>query len=137
MSIRNFYLEEGQKTPKIELNYEKGYLSISGRSIPENSIEFYRPLIEWVYDYASKPQEHTIMDVRLEYFNTSSSKCLIEVFRTLEVLYVNGKDVTINWYYEEDDEDMQESGEDFREVIKIPMEMIPYEDEQMKDDGDF
>ncbi|MEH0155757.1 DUF1987 domain-containing protein [Limibacter armeniacum] len=119
--MKNFYLSQGHKTPKIELNYEKGHLYIAGRSIPENSIEFYRPLIDWVNEYIDQPQDQTVVDIKLEYFNTSSSKCLIEVFRALEELNAkDGSEVVVNWYFEEDDEDMEESGEDFKEVIKVP-----------------
>lgn len=94
---------------------------MSGRSIPENSIEFYRPLFEWLDDYVKIPSDKTIFDIKLEYFNTSSSKCLVEIFRRLERITSNG--VVINWFYEEDDEDMQESGEDFKEIIDIPIIM--------------
>jgi hypothetical protein len=62
----------------------------------------------------------------LEYFNTSSSKCLIDIFRKLESLYLQEQDVVIFWYYEEEDEDMKESGEDFKDILKVPIEMVSY-----------
>jgi SiaC family regulatory phosphoprotein len=115
--MENFYLEETSKTPKLSFNSETGKFLMSGRSIPENSIEFYRPLFEWLDEYVKGPKPQTIFDIQLEYFNTSSSKCLVEIFRRLEKI---GSDkVLINWFYEEDDEDMQESGEDFKEIIDI------------------
>ncbi|MBD0402118.1 DUF1987 domain-containing protein [Flammeovirga sp. EKP202] len=121
--MKDFLKKDTPKTPLIQMEYESGYFLISGRSIPENSIEFYRPLFEWLDEYNTKPQTKTQFDVRLEYFNTSSSKCLVEVFRKLEFLKASGHEVEVNWYYEEDDEDMQESGEDFKEVIKLPIHM--------------
>jgi SiaC family regulatory phosphoprotein len=119
--MENFYLEETSKTPKLSFDQRTGKFLMSGRSIPENSIEFYRPLFEWLDDYVKIPSNKTIFDIKLEYFNTSSSKCLVEIFRRLE--RITPSDVVINWFYEEDDEDMQESGEDFKEIIDIPIIM--------------
>lgn len=127
--MKTFFLAETPKTPEINCNPEQGTFLISGRSIPENSIEFYKPLFDWLDNYAESPNSKTVMDVKMEYFNTSSSKCLVEVFRRLELVHSKGYDVSINWYFEEDDEDMEESGEDFQEIIRIPIEMIMLEEE--------
>lgn len=129
-------MERTPKTPKISFDINKGFFEISGRSIPENSIEFYKPVLEWLDGYISNPaKRETSFDVKLEYFNTSSSKCLVEIFRKLERLKREGVDVSIKWYYEEEDEDMQESGEDFREIIKLPISMVLMEEHDEKDDS--
>lgn len=128
--MNSFYLEPTPKTPKISFNVEDGSFEISGRSIPENSIEFYKPVLEWLDEYVVASNGETNLDVKLEYFNTSSSKCLVEIFRRLEKLKKEGKDAAISWYYEEEDEDMQESGEDFKEIIKLPIKMIMVEDKE-------
>jgi len=112
------------KTPTVILNPNTGVIEIKGRSIPENSIEFYRSVVEWLDEYVKNPQPNTVVNVQLEYFNTSSSKCILDVFKKLEVLRKNQKDVIINWYYEEDDEDMLEAGEDYESIIKVPFKMI-------------
>ena len=128
--METFFLAETPKTPEIKCDPSTGSFLITGRSIPENSIEFYKPLFDWLDNYAESPTEETVMDVKMEYFNTSSSKCLVEVFRRLELVRSKGKDVVINWHFEEDDEDMEESGEDFKEIIKIPINMIMMEEEE-------
>ena len=117
--MEKFFLEETSKTPKLHFDASSGKFLMSGRSIPENAIEFYKPLFEWLDEYVKNPCAKTDFEIRLEYFNTSSSKCLVEIFRRLEK--IKDKEVVINWYYEEDDEDMQESGEDFKELIDIPI----------------
>lgn len=132
--MNSFYLEPTPKTPKISFNVEDGSFEISGRSIPENSIEFYKPVLEWLDEYIPSSNGETNLDVKLEYFNTSSSKCLVEIFRRLEKLQKEGKSAAIRWYYEEEDEDMQESGEDFKEIIKLPIKMILVEDKGEADD---
>lgn len=117
-------IEGTPKTPTVILNPSTGVIEIKGRSIPENSIEFYRPVVEWLNEYIKNPQPNTVVNMQLEYFNTSSSKCILDVFKKLEVLKKNQKDVIINWYYEEDDEDMLEAGEDYESIIKVPFKMI-------------
>jgi hypothetical protein len=117
-------IEGTPKTPTVTMNPETGLVEIKGRSIPENSIEFYKPVVDWLEEYASVPASKTIVNVQLEYFNTSSSKCILDVFKKLEVLKKNQNDVVINWYYEEDDEDMLEAGEDYESIIKVPFKMI-------------
>ncbi|MDI3526143.1 MAG: hypothetical protein PWR03_326 [Tenuifilum sp.] len=117
-------IEGTPKTPTVILNPETGVIEIKGRSIPENSIEFYRPIVEWLDEYIKNPKPNTVVNVQLEYFNTSSSKCILDVFKKLEQLKKNQHDVIINWYYEEDDEDMLEAGEDYESIIKVPFKMI-------------
>jgi hypothetical protein len=114
------------KTPGVE--FKPGSLLIQGRSIPENSIEFYKPLIDWISEYSQQKEEATSVDIKLEYFNTSSSKCILDVFKRLEGVKQNGTEIHINWYYEEDDEDMLEAGEDYEAIINIPFKMIEVEE---------
>ena len=106
--MKNYTLTPTPKTPRIYFNFETGDFEISGRSIPENSIEFYRPLMEWVDKYVENPHSKTRLTINLEYFNTSSSKCLVEIFRKLERT-LEKSDSKILWHYEEEDEDMMES----------------------------
>lgn len=116
------------KTPTVSLDAAQGKVEIKGRSIPENSIEFYKPLVDWLEEYLSTPAELTEVNIQLEYFNTSSSKCILDVFKKLEAIYKSGNEVVINWYYEEDDEDMLEAGEDYQSIIRIPFKMIETEE---------
>jgi hypothetical protein len=117
-------IEGTQKTPSIDFDPIKGIIEIKGRSIPENSIEFYKPLVDWLEEYSEKPAAKTVVNVHLEYFNTSSSKCILDVFKKLESIHKSNNDVQINWYYEEDDEDMLEAGEDYESIIRVPFKMI-------------
>jgi hypothetical protein len=122
--MESIALEGTPKTPTVNMDGATGIVEIKGRSIPENSIEFYRPLVEWLEDYSKEPQELTTVNIQLEYFNTSSSKCILDVFKKLEAIKKARNEVVINWYYEEDDEDMLEAGEDYESIIRIPFKMI-------------
>lgn len=120
--MENISLEGSPKTPTVKFDSGAGIIELSGRSIPENSIEFYKPLLEWIEKYGAGPKPKTEVNIKLEYFNTSSSKCILDVFKKLET--VKNTDMIINWYYEEDDEDMLEAGEDYQAIISIPFKMI-------------
>jgi len=123
--MENIILQPTPKTPSVKLDAQSGMVEIKGRSIPENSLEFYKPLIEWVEKYSTDSQSETNVHIQLEYFNTSSSKCLLDFFKRLET--INNK-VVINWYYEQDDEDMLEAGEDYEAIINVPFKMIEVEE---------
>lgn len=117
-------IEGTPKTPTVKFDAETGVIEIKGRSIPENSVEFYKPLVDWLEEYKANPAPKTQVNIQLEYFNTSSSKCILDVFKKLEAIHKAKNDVEINWYYEEDDEDMLEAGEDYESIIRIPFKMI-------------
>lgn len=127
--MENLNIEGTAKTPTIKFDPNSGLVEIKGRSIPENSIEFYKPLIDSLEKYSFKPQTNTTVNIQLEYFNTSSSKCILDVFKKLESINKSGNSkVIINWHYEEDDEDMSEAGEDYQAIINVPFNMVMIEE---------
>jgi len=117
-------IEGTAKTPSVRFDANAKIFEIKGRSIPENSVEFYKPLVDWLEKYKENPLEKTEVNIKLEYFNTSSSKCILDVFKKLESIHKTNNEVQINWYYEEDDEDMLEAGEDYESIIRVPFKMI-------------
>ena len=126
--MENYILEGTPKSPLVNFNAQTGILTISGRSIPENAREFYRPMIEWIEKYANAPQASTVFDVCLEYFNTSSSKALFDLFKTAEDIHVAGRsNIVVKWKYENDDWEMRDAGLDYSRIIQIPVEMIEIE----------
>ena len=126
--MENLKLDGSAKTPTVQFDAANGTLELKGRSIPENSVEFYKPLNDWIDAYGVSPKAVTTVDIKLEYFNTSSSKCILDLFKQLEGLNGKGTEVKVNWYFEEDDEDMEEAGEDYQAIIKIPFKMIEVEE---------
>ena len=89
---------------------------------------FYQKIIENLDEFAESDQEEFTANFSFEYFNTSSSKCLFDVFKRLSRIEESGKELIINWYYEEDDEDMLEAGEDYQAIIDLPVNMIEVEE---------
>jgi len=113
-------------TPSIVLDKDNEIFEISGRSLPEDVSTFYEPILNWLDEYAGDPNSKTVFSFKLVYFNTASSKLLLDILMKLEDLYENGNDVLIKWYYPEDDEDMQEAGEEYADIVDIPFEQVSY-----------
>jgi len=120
MEILN--IEGAEDTPKIILDKNNGIFEISGRSLPEDSAEFYRPVLEWLRSYAKVANPTMDFVIKLEYFNTASSKLILDVLSTLEDI----KGTTIQWYHHEDDEDMEDAGKEFSELVEISFEFKTY-----------
>lgn len=120
MEILN--LEGAEDTPKIMLDKGNGIFEISGRSLPEDSAEFYQPVLDWISEYSSSPNAKTEFVFKLEYFNTASSKLILDVLSALEDIDA----CVIIWYFHEDDEDMEEAGEEFSELVELPFEFKTY-----------
>jgi hypothetical protein len=114
------------KTPAIISDSEKGIIEIKGRSNPENSALFYKPVIEWAEQYSTNPKKKTVISIQLEHFNTSSSKCILDILKKLEPIKKANLDIMVNWYYEEDDEEMMEAGETYGTMTVIPFKLIGY-----------
>lgn len=126
--MNDLLVEGTPKTPHIIFSAGKGELTISGRSIPENSIEFYQSVYSWIDEYAKQSRPSTSIKIQLEYFNTSSSKCVLDIFRKLELLQKSGKsEVTVMWMYEEEDEDMMEAGDDYKAIVHLPFRILKIE----------
>ena len=105
----------------------EGILNIHGVSCEEDPKPFYQKLKNWVNEYLRHPAENTELFVRLKYFNTSSAKCLLDLINTLTPLAQTSKKLNITWYYEEGDEDMQDTIKAFEDVIHYKIRPVEIE----------
>ena len=113
-----------EKTPAVELRPEIGLLSINGCSIPENADRFYSPLQDRVERYSLAPHARTTVRITLTYFNSSTSKYLLDLFKRLEDLHATGRSqVALEWFFASGDLDMKEAGEDYRSLIEFPVRL--------------
>lgn len=119
---------EGTKTkPYVNFDADSGKLLIGGESYPENAIEFYKGIQEWLKSYLSENKEKEIeFNFKMVYFNTSSSKAILDILDVLDRHHENGGNIKVVWQYEEDDEDIQESGEEFADGLSLPYEIKSY-----------
>ena len=122
------YNQQGLK-PGVVFDTKSGKFEITGKACPENVVEFFKPILEWLDNYKDNPIEKTVFEFKLEYYNTASSKMLFVIMQKLEPIAEAGKEVLIRWYFPEDDEALEEAGEEFDELIDLPSELIPYDSE--------
>jgi len=113
-------------TPTVIMDAENEIFEISGRSLPEDVTAFYDPILNWLEEYAASPKAKTIFTFKLVYFNTASSKLLLDILMKLEQMHEDGKEVLVRWFYPEDDEDMQEAGEEYADIVDVPFEQVGY-----------
>ena len=109
----SFEIKATLKTPKVSVNFEQGTILLAGISIPEDPYSFYSPVNEKINEYLETPCPTTILEFKLEYFNTSSTLVIRNLIRDLSQSEINTK-LEVKWYYEEYDEDMKEAGDEFR-----------------------
>ncbi len=115
-----------EDTPKVILDKDTELMEISGRSLPEDVASFYEPVLTWLDEYAQSPNKKTIFNFKLIYFNTASSKLLLDILMKLEEIHEAGNDVLIRWHFPEDDEDMEEAGEEYADIVDVPFEQVSY-----------
>jgi len=118
--MRALFIEESGSTPKIELDRDSGIFRIVGKSFPEDVKTFYIPVIDWIQLYVQDPNNETLFEVSLEYFNTASSKMLLVILSQLKEIQKREKKITVLWRYPENDLEIEDAGIEFSEVINIP-----------------
>ncbi|MCD4655838.1 DUF1987 domain-containing protein [bacterium] len=121
----NLRIAKTKYTADVHFDAESGILEIEGSSYPENAFEYFQPLARWIRIYITETEKPIIFNLRLQYMNTSSSKCLLDILYTLEEHLKAGRDVEINWYYQEDDEDSLETGEELSYDMELKFNFIP------------
>lgn len=128
--MENIVISGTSKTPDVNFDSTTGKLDISGRSIPENSYQFYEPLLTWLDTYSTTPQKNTLLTFKLDYFNTSSSMYILGILKKLEKLHLAGNKTEVKWFYDSDDEDMLQTGEDLKQIVKLPIDMVEIDQEE-------
>jgi hypothetical protein len=122
--MENLVIEKTDKTPQISFQASSGKLEVMGRSIPEDSLAFYRPLYTWLDSYAETAPQEVFVTIEFDYFNTSSAKCILDFLKKIKNIQNAGKNVAIQWFHENGDVDMEESIDDFRTLLNIDIEII-------------
>lgn len=119
-------IEATDETPKAILDAANGVFEFSGKSLPEDVTVFYNPILEWLEEYGESPNSETKVIFKMDYFNTASSKLILDILMKLEEIHEEHDGVTIEWYYREDDEDMEEAGDEFSDIVDLPFDLKEY-----------
>lgn len=110
--------------PEINFNGETGVCEISGESYMEEAYKFYLPMIEWVKEFVKSESKDLVVNFKLIYFNTSSSRLIVDFLETLRKIRDDGKTVAVNWFYDPDDPDVKDEVEDFEIESGMDINMI-------------
>ncbi len=117
-------IEATEHTPAIEFQ-PNGQLKLTGRSLPENAVEFYDPVFEWLDHYITNAPLETQLHVDLDYLNSISQKMVVEILKNTRKVIDTGKKMSVNWYYDADDEKMMEEGKAIALEFELPIVLMP------------
>ena len=126
--MKPLYIKSTQDTPAVSFDASVGIFEIKGNSYPENSAQFFLPLIEWLQELKNGYTGEVVFDFNVDYFNTSSAKFILEILRLLEEIQECGIKTSIRWHYFEEDIDVLESGEDYMSIVTLPFELVTRDD---------
>jgi SiaC family regulatory phosphoprotein len=110
-------------TPRVYMNAEKGECELSGESYIEDTLDFYRPIVQWLQDYTTQVKKPLKFTFNLQYYNTSSSKYLLDIVKVLKHYADSGGDVKVTWFVPKDDYDMLEEVEDYVRFVGINIDI--------------
>ena len=125
--MKNISKEATRETLKVDCDAQTGIMSLEGISYPQDSADFFEPISDWLECYINNIASTIVLNVKVSYLNSSSTKFLFELIDKMEEYFIKGGDARVNWYYVEDDIDIQEAGLEFKEDMKLPFEMVSFQ----------
>jgi len=122
-------IDKTSKIPQIIFDPDSDTYEISGKSLPENVVKEYEPVLQWIDDYIGIIDKPIIFNFKIDYLNSASAKMVSLILSKLEDFYKSGIDIKVNWHYYEDDDDIQTEGEVYAKLKKIPINLICIEED--------
>ena len=116
-------MEASEDTPFVDFDTTPGIFKVTGRALPENAHEFFKPIEDWVAEYAENPLDNTVVEMRIDYFNSAATRYIFNLLMSFEDIVEAGKDAKIVWYYKEEDDMIEAKGEEFESMLDVPFEM--------------
>lgn len=120
------FIEKTMDTPLVKFSPDTGELEIRGKSMPDNTAAFYRNVLKWVEDYVQTNPPKIVVNLDLIYCNSFSRKYVYEILKYTRALKENNKELTVNWYYDKEDEDQLADGQEYSEILKIDFNYFAY-----------
>lgn len=124
--MKDLIINAEKDTLKVTCHYETGLIKLEGVSYPADAAEFFNPIFEWLELYIEQVSGAIVMNLFINYLNTSSTKCLFDIIDRMEEYHNDGNKAQVNWYYEKNDEDIKEIGLEFQEDMQLPFEVLTY-----------
>lgn len=119
----NLNLEQTKSSPAVHFDSATGILEIAGESYPENSYEFYKPVLQWLSRFCANFNGPIVFNCRISYLNTGSTKSMMDILDLFEERYHKGQAVSVNWYCDSDNDRAIETAEEFKEDVTFPFEI--------------
>lgn len=116
-------IEATEDTPEIDFDTTTGVFKVTGRALPENAHDFFKPIEDWVQDYVASPLESTVVEMRIDYFNSAATRYIFNLLMCFEDIVDDGGDVKVVWYYKEEDDMIETKGEELASILEVPFEM--------------
>lgn len=129
-------IESTPKTPKVVFDPGENHYEISGRSLPENVVKTYDPVLKWIERNLADTKNEIKMKFKMDYLNSASAKMISLILTKLEEFYSSGLKINVLWYYNSDDDDIQSEGEIYQMLKKVPIKLVAVDDDD-DDDDDF
>ncbi|MGV9013370.1 MAG: DUF1987 domain-containing protein [Flavobacteriales bacterium] len=128
MEIKHMHIDRTETSPEVQLDLESGTIDFIGRSLPANSELFYERVFRWLEEYLKHPHRETVVNMRMDYLDTSSSKHFYNIFDKLRAANGQGSTVQVNWHYETGDQEMAETGKDYQTLFPLEFRFIEVRD---------
>lgn len=122
MDRKGLFIKGTSKTPEID--FTPGKIGISGRSIPEDAVAFFQPIVKWVEQYLTNPETFTKVIFKIEYINSGSNRFIFSILKLLNNSFAQGNKIEVYWYFEEDDETIKNLGEDLKGLLDLPFNLV-------------
>ncbi|MEO8068468.1 MAG: DUF1987 domain-containing protein [Flavobacteriales bacterium] len=128
MAENILHIDRTETSPQIDIDMEHGVLEFTGRSLPANSEAFYVRVHGWLDEYLRSPKPNTVVNMKMDYFDTSSSKQFYNIFERLNAVSERGHVVNVNWHFETGDEEMAETGKDYQRFFRMDFNFVEVEE---------
>jgi len=123
-TMKQIILEATEDSPLITFEDISNEISISGKSFPEDVDEVYSPFSNWFKLHAKSLNGNVHIEIKLEYYNTASSKKILQILLAFTELQNNGIPIKVTWHYHEDDEDMVEAGKRYKDLTELEFDFV-------------
>jgi len=123
--MESIYVKKTKKTPLISLDLTENIFQIKGPSFSEDILSVYDPVISWMNENLSQLEKELTCELYFTVLNSASHKKIFQILIILNGFMDRGKKIKVKWYYDEDDEDIMEMGEDLTELINLPFNLVP------------
>ena len=112
-------------SPEVLLDANENEFVFRGKSKILDVYDFYNPVLKWIDIYKVQPNNQTVVDFKLEYFNVASSKAILDILLKFEEIHAHSNTLKINWHFSEQDLDMKDAGEEYADIVELPFSFLP------------